>query len=129
MRSPPPYAISQGRSLVAAPIGAAPMAPDGLLSLLKRPEKAPRMFGGGELTVEQLERLLAVLDPRAYSDYSKWIAFAAGCHDGSAGAGLDVWLDWAARDEAYGEAHAALNARAWESFVAGRAGGATYMRI
>lgn len=113
----------------AAPISEAPMAPAALLSLLKRQEKAPRMLGGGELTVEQLERLLEVLDPRDYRDHPKWIAFSAACHDATAGTGLDVWLDWGARDDAYGEAHAALNARAWESFVAARAGGATYMRI
>lgn len=115
--------------VAAAPISAAPMTPSALLSLLTRQEKAPRLLGGGELTVDQLERLLTVLDPRDYRDYPKWIAFAAACHDATAGAGLDVWLDWAARDEAYGEDHAVLNARAWESFVAGRAGGATYMRI
>ena len=113
----------------AAPISEAPMAPAALLSLLKRQEKTPRMLGGGELTVEQLERLLEVLDPGDYRDYPKWIGFAAACHDATEGAGLDVWLDWAARDEAYGEDHAVLNARAWDSFVAGRAGGATYMRI
>lgn len=115
--------------VAAAPISEAPMAPSALLSLLTRQEKAPRLLGGGELTVDQLERLLAVLDPRDYRDYPKWIAFGAACHDATAGAGLDVWLDWGARDDAYGEAHAALNARAWDSFVAGRAGGATYMRI
>lgn len=113
----------------AAPISSAPMAPDALLALLKRADKAPRMFGGGELSPEQLERLLAVLDPQDYREYAKWIAFAAACHDATAGAGLDVWLNWAARDETYGETHGALNARAWESFVAGRPGGATYMQI
>lgn len=111
------------------PISEAPMAPEALLALLRRPDKAPRMFGGGELTVQQLERLLAVLDPRDYRDYSKWISFAAACHDATGGEGLDVWLAWAAQDEEYGEPDSGLNARAWESFTAGRAGGATYMSI
>jgi len=114
----------------SAPIGEAPLAPEGLLDMLQRPDKAPRVYGGGELAVEQLEQLLAVLDPREYRDYNtKWIPFAAACHDATAGDGLEVWATWAAQDETYDETALARNVRTWESFTSGRAGGATYMRV
>lgn len=115
---------------MTAPIGEAPVAPGTLLEMLRRPPMAARVFGGGELSVEQLEELLSVLDPRNFRDYAKWVAFAAACHDATGGEGLDVWLDWAAQDPDYGsEEHSQQNGRTWDSFVAGKAGGATYLFI
>jgi len=111
------------------PLTEVPAAPQALLDAIAR--RAPvrsRGFGGGELTIEQLEMLLGALDPRDYGHgkYDRWIRLAAACHDATDGGGLDVWLDWAARDDSYGVDADELNRRAWESFTAGRPGGASY---
>lgn len=108
------------------------MAPQALLNAVAR--RAPvqtRGFGGGELTVEQLEMLLSALDPRDYGHgrYESWIRIAAASHDATNGEGLDVWLDWAARDDSYGAEADELNRRTWESFTAGRPGGASYLTL
>lgn len=107
-------------------------APSELLDLLTR--RAPvrkRGFGGGELTVDQLERLLSVLDPQDFGagHYERWIRLASACHDATNGEGLDVWLDWAAGDPGYGPEADEQNRRTWESFTAGKPGGATYLTL
>lgn len=109
------------------PLTEVPMAPQALLDAIAR--RAPartRGVGGGELTIEQLEMLLGALDPRDYGHgkYDRWIRLAAACHDATNGEGLDVWLDWAGRDDSYGADADELNRRTWESFKAGREGGA-----
>lgn len=114
------------------PLTKVAQAPQALLDAIARRESARRRgFGGGELSVAQLEMLLGALDPSNYGHgrYDRWIRLAAACHDATNGEGLDVWLDWAARDESYGADADELNRRAWESFTAGRPGGASYITL
>lgn len=108
------------------------MAPQALLdAIARRVPVGNRGLGGGELSVEQLEMLLGALDPRDYGHgrYDSWIRLAAACHDATGGEGLDVWLDWAARDESYGTEADELNRRTWETFTVGRPGGASYVTL
>lgn len=88
--------------------------------------------GVGILTLEQLAQLLAVLDPRDYGQghYDAWLGLAAACHDATAGGGLEVWLEWCEGDEDYAdEKTVRRNVATWNSFIAGRTGGATYRTL
>lgn len=108
-------------------------APDSLLAALERPVPRSRTFaGGGELTVDDLRLALSALDPRDYGEgmYGRWIRLAAAAHDATNGDGLEAWLDWGAQDYRYGaEADNERNVTAWESFKAGRPGGANYLTL
>lgn len=108
-------------------------APAALLRALQRPNLKPRRYaGGGELTPEDLALALNVLDPAEYGkdQYPRWLRLAAACHDATNGEGLEVWLEWAARDEDYGaESDAERNVVTWESFTAGKPGGANYLTL
>jgi hypothetical protein len=109
------------------------VAPDALLAVLERPVPRSRaVAGGGELTVDDLRLALSVLDPRDYGEgeYVRWIRLAAAAHDATNGDALEVWLEWAAQDERYStEADYERNVTAWESFKAGRPGGANYLTL
>jgi len=119
----------------APPIADVQLAPRTLLTLLRRPAASRRRQPGegvGIITPDQLETLLAVLDPRDYGHgkYDTWLRLAAACHDATGGAGLEVWLDWCTGDEAYADQETAeRNATIWNSFQAGRAGGVTYRTL
>lgn len=108
-------------------------APAQLLDALRRSEPKPRVHsGGGELTVDELALALSVLNPAKYGEgnYAGWIRIAAACHDATNGDGLEVWLDWAAKDDRYAsEADYDRNVATWESFKAGKAGGANYLTL
>ena len=108
-------------------------APGPLLEALRRPDLQPRAYlGGGELTVEELALVLSVLDPVEYGEgnYSVWVRIAAACHDATNGNGLEVWLDWAAQDDRYSsEADHDRNVATWESFKAGKSGGASVFTL
>ena len=103
-------------------------APQALLDTLRQPPAHRRaMYGGGELSVEQLEMLLSVLEPENYRDYVLWFRVAAASHDATNGDGLASWLTWAARDDHYGtEVDDEKNTATWASLTAGKAGGITY---
>lgn len=108
-------------------------APAQLLDALRRPVPRPRAHSdGGELTVGELALALSVLDPADYGEgnYAGWIRIAAACHDATNGEGLEVWLDWAAKDERYAsEVDYDRNVATWDSFKAGKAGGANYLTL
>jgi hypothetical protein len=103
-------------------------APKELLDALRQaPAHKRAMYGGGELSVEQLEVLLSVLEPENYRDYERWFRVAAASQDATNGDGLAVWLAWAARDDHYGtDIDEAKNTTTWESLTSGKAGGITY---
>lgn len=115
----------------APPIDHVGDVPHALLDLLRQvPARKRAMYGGGELSVEQLEMLLAVIEPENYRDYVPWFRVAAACHDATNGDGLAVWLTWAARDDHYGtEIDDERNTATWESLTSGKAGGITYRHL
>jgi hypothetical protein len=84
------------------------------------------------LEPEQLATLLEVLDPADFGQghYDRWIRLAAACHDATAGAGLEEFADWCARDPEYGDVESYERvARHWASFEAGKPSGATYRTL
>jgi len=101
--------------------------PGPMLEALRRPEPKERTADSGALSPEQLRVLLAVLDPTKFSDYDSWLTISAACHDAVDGdpEGMAVWLDWCARDEAYGANAMRVNEAKWETFTAGRSDGVT----
>ena len=101
------------------------------LELIAR-KKVERSAEPGVLDEGELATLLAALDPASYGQgrYNEWITLGAACHDATGGHGLAEWLAWCARDPAYDfvEAQEAATA-AWDSFEAGRPGGASYKTL
>lgn len=108
-------------------------APRTLLVMLRR--SAPAVVAGdriGKVSNARLAELLAVLDPTAYGHghHDEWLALSAACHDATAGGGLIEWLVWCARDLAYADDDTReRNIRRWQSFEAGKPGGATYRTL
>jgi hypothetical protein len=61
-----------------------------------------------------LSRQLAKVDPRRYREYAHWFRFLCACHAVTAGAGLDAFLEWCARDPDYpAHLHAPKIAASW----------------
>jgi hypothetical protein len=113
-------------------IQAVRIAPDALLELLTRPERAERRAAPGVIDPEELAVLLKALDPRDYGQgkYAEWIALSAACHDATNGHGHVEWLEWCAQDPDYDNVPAIERAECtWESFEAGRKGGTTYRTL
>jgi len=109
-------------------------APDALLALIAREDNAIRIGGegAGAMSNEQMAAMLAVLDPADYGrgHYDRWIALAAAAHDATGGGGLIEFLAWCAGDPNYAdEASQERVVRHWESFRAGKRGGATYRTL
>jgi len=102
------------------------------LELLARPGRAERRAEPGVIDPEELAVLLKALDPRNYGQgkYAEWIALSAACHDATNGHGHVEWLEWCAEDPDYDNVPAIERAECtWESFKAGRKGGATYRTL
>lgn len=115
---------------VAAPITAVAEAPSMLLAMLAKPDIVPSENVAGRISNENLALLLSALDPTRFRTYDRWIALAAAAHDATNGGGIVEWLEWCAGDPAYADQLAwEANIRRWESFTAGRAGGATYRTL
>lgn len=104
-------------------------APAALLNLLQKPEPAEHNGVGGKITCEQLKVLLSALDPEEYGaggkHHDKWLTLAMACHDATGGEGMVEWLEWCADDPQYGLEAWEQNQHRWESFKAGKPGGAT----
>jgi len=109
-------------------------APDALLELIARPDKQHDVgrTAAGVMTPEQMAEMLEVLDPEDYSkgEYDKWIRLAAACQDATGGAGLPEFLAWCMGDGIYAdEVSQEQVERHWNSFKAGKPGGATYRTL
>lgn len=117
------------------PISEASTAPRELLRLLVRTDDiAPSSSAGksGIITNEQLDEMLAVLDPRDYGKgkHDKWLELAFACHDATAGAGLEVFLDWCARDPDYAdEVHQESARKRWPTLAWKERGDTTYRTL
>jgi hypothetical protein len=107
--------------------------PPELLEIILKPSiKLTARAGGGELSVDELEMLLSVLDPARYGQgqYERWFKLGAACHDATNGAGEEAWLAWAAGDPNYGtQADDERNHAMWDALTAGKAGGVTYLHL
>lgn len=111
-----------------------PAAPDALLKMLTKPErKRPTGADVGELKLEELALILDHLDAedfgRGGKHHDEWLDMAMAAHEATAGEGMDLWLDWCAKDPAYPDAAAANMAR-WDSFDRdGGEGAVTYRTL
>lgn len=88
--------------ICSPPLTLAPAAPDALLEAIRRPEKnAP--VEGGEVSVEQIERCLALLDPTDFQGHDKWLSLMMSCHSGTSGdpEAREAFIAWSTRDPRY----------------------------
>jgi hypothetical protein len=117
-----PKTLQVYRFRLGPPLNMLPaVMPDTIIELLRKPAGHERRGEGGEISCEDLASLLAVLDPKDFSAYDKWISISA--------AAFVEWADWCHRDPDYeGESDDQL-LHHWDSFESGRDGGATYRTI
>ena len=81
---------------------AVPNAPDPFVERLRRPS-GPSVTSGGNWTSEKLRVLLGGLDVRKLDSNDKWLPFAMAGHYETAGAGIDVIVDWSMTDPNYAD--------------------------
>lgn len=66
----------------------------------------------GEVTPEQLERLLSKLDVMRYNHlHDDWLAIMMSCHHGTRGAGVDEFVAWSIGDPDYADQEAHIRDR------------------
>lgn len=100
------------------------MAPPSLLSIIAKPEHVSSGGVAGALTLDDLRSLLGALDAADFGaggrNHEEWLDIAMAVHHGSGGddEAAEIWLDWCASDEQYGDAAREMNMRRWESFDA-----------
>jgi len=111
-------------------------APEKLITLLRSPQMAPRAAaspkqGGnqwstvysdstaaqiGALTINECAGLLATIDPAELSDYDMWIRRLAAIHHATGGDGLELAIEWSARDPRYAADAEREVRRRWPTF-------------
>jgi hypothetical protein len=96
------------------PVKRMPSCPDHLLEAITRSEVDYAMTGGGNITPEQLQSMLANLKPEDFASNEGWFKLAAACHHATAGEGREVFLDWSRGDPRY--AHSGSIGTRWDSF-------------
>jgi hypothetical protein len=85
---------------LAEPVASTRAAPEGLLELIRRPVSAPGAEAG-EYSAEQVESLLAGLDPKAYRDQTRWLELMMACHHASGGDAREEFIAWSTSDPEY----------------------------
>ena len=92
-----------------------PMAPRALLRAIKQSERCSNVGGdGGQYTVEQLARALALLDVLDFREESEWRRLMFACHHATNGDGERVFVDWSAGDPQFDDASGDVRTR-WRS--------------
>lgn len=95
-----PYGLDD--DVLALSLRDAPEATTALLDVIARPSVAASATGSGEITPEQLERLLSKLDVTAYSGrHDDWLAIMMAAHHGTDGTGVDEFVAWSVGDADY----------------------------
>ncbi|WP_284392741.1 bifunctional DNA primase/polymerase [Devosia yakushimensis] len=88
----------------------------GTQMIAKPPSVAAASIGN-----ETLAELLSVLNPCDYAGTGPrdWLALMMACHDATAGAGVEEFIEWCAGDPEYAtEHHMQMNRRRWASVTA-----------
>lgn len=100
------------------------LAPQGLLDRIAKP---PRVSSGGVAGAMTFKEIAEALGKLKASDFGtggphhdEWLSIAMAVHHGSGGddEARDIWLDWCATDDRYGDEARDMNERRWESFDA-----------
>src|SRR3546814_10743665 len=96
------------------------MAPDVLIELIRRPERAS-MTEAGAYSPDELAEMLTGLNSEDYRDHDKWVGVMLACHDATAGDGREEFIAWSTSDPQYA-ADAWIIGRRWDSLHAGKVG-------
>ena len=100
----------------------APEATTELLDAIGRPSAETQVADSGEVTPEQLERLLSRLDVTAYNGrHDAWLAIMMACHHGTGGEGVDEFVAWSTGDPHYADEEDRIRGR-WASLSVRPAG-------
>lgn len=102
-------------------------APDGLLGLIRRPERGAAT-GGGQYTQEQVAAMLDALEAADFGDHDKWLTLMMACHHASNGDARDEFLEWSSRDPAYADRRFE-NGRRWDSLHSDAGARVTYRTL
>ncbi len=93
----------------------APEAPTVLLDAIRKLSASTSSYAFGEITPEQLERLLSKLDVAIYSGrHDEWLTIMMACHHGTAGLGIEEFVAWSVSDPDYAGDEADIRRR-WNS--------------
>lgn len=91
--------------LCAPPLFETPPAPEALIAAVRRPNTSQirEVSPEGEVSVEQIERCLALLDPTAFRDHDSWLGVMMSCHSGTNGdpEAREAFIAWSTRDPRY----------------------------
>ena len=94
-----------------------PLAPHGLLEVIKRPGRMGNAESG-KYRPEQVEEALTFLDAKkdfSKGNYERWLQLAMSCHHATGGEGRSEFLAWCASDPEYSD-RAAEVGRKWDGF-------------
>jgi hypothetical protein len=95
-----PYGLDD--DALALSLSDAPEAPGALLDAIGKPSVDRAATGSGEITPEQLERLLSKLDVNAFNGrHDDWLKIMMAAHHGTDGAGVDEFVAWSVSDPDY----------------------------
>lgn len=117
-----PYRLDD--DALALSLSEAPEATTALLDAIARRSAEASTDAHGEITPEQLERLLSTLDVAAYNGrHDDWIRIMMASHRATGGAGVEEFVAWSTGDPDYADDEASIRKR-WASFKP-RPGGVT----
>jgi predicted P-loop ATPase len=95
----------------------APEAPTAFLDAIGKPSVSASADASGEITPEQLEKLLSKRDVAAYSGrHDEWLNIMMACHHGTGGLGIEEFVAWSVSDPDYAGDEADIRRR-WNSLT------------
>jgi predicted P-loop ATPase len=108
-----PYSLDD--DVLALSLSEAPEASTALLDAIGKPSDEALSDAFGEITPQQLEKLLSKLDVTAYAGrHDDWFKIMAASHHGTGGSGIDEFVAWSVSDPAYADDEAETRKR-WRS--------------
>lgn len=99
-------------------------APKSLLKLIKRPPPPENTPDAGEISPEQLAKMLDYLKPEDFNTNDLWLPIMFACHQATGGEGRQEFIDWSTSDPAFTDRDIEIGAR-WDSCDPNEPGGIT----
>lgn len=88
---------------------------------------------GASLSLPELEKMLACIPASDFGQvgpyHDEWLTMMFACHAATDGDGEDIWLDWCATDEQYGDDARERNRLRWLSAESDVPEGTTFRTI
>ena len=79
-----------------------PEFPEHVLRLITRPHIGTEAFSlAGQFTIEDIAKILEVLDPMKFRDHDEWLRMMMACHHASAGHARQEFINWSTSDSKY----------------------------